>query len=228
VQVLRVNGGARLAGTVDVVGAKNSVLKLMAAALLAPGRTTIGNLPAISDVTIMRALLERLGCEVGESASGAADAMADSVHITVPERPSSEAPYELVRRIRGSICVLGPLLARTGQARVAMPGGDAIGSRPLDMHMAGLTKMGADVRVEHGYVVAEAGELRGAQIWLDFPSVGATKNIVTGQCSPRARPCWTTRHASRRSSTCAGCCASWAPRSRASARPRCGSPASRD
>jgi UDP-N-acetylglucosamine 1-carboxyvinyltransferase len=120
-------------------------------------------------------LLERLGCEVDESGSGSTD----EVRITVPDRPESEAPYELVRRIRGSICVLGPLLARTGRARVAMPGGDAIGSRPLDMHFAGLVKMGADVRVEHGYVVAEAPELRGTQIWLDFPSVGATENILT-------------------------------------------------
>ncbi|HEU5005441.1 MAG TPA: UDP-N-acetylglucosamine 1-carboxyvinyltransferase [Jatrophihabitantaceae bacterium] len=174
-QVLRVNGGARLAGSVDVVGAKNSVLKLMAAALLAPGCTTLGNLPAISDVAIMRQLLERLGCAVDESGSGSTD----EVRITVPDLPESEAPYELVRRIRGSICVLGPLLARTGRARVAMPGGDAIGSRPLDMHFAGLVKMGADVRVEHGYVVAEAPELRGTQIWLDFPSVGATENILT-------------------------------------------------
>jgi UDP-N-acetylglucosamine 1-carboxyvinyltransferase len=174
-----VNGGARLAGSVDVVGAKNSVLKLMAAALLAPGRTTLGNLPAISDVAIMRQLLERLGCEVEESGPVSADSATDSVHITVPDLPESEAPYELVRRIRGSICVLGPLLARTGRARVAMPGGDAIGSRPLDMHFAGLVKMGADVRVEHGYVVAEAAELRGTQIWLDFPSVGATENILT-------------------------------------------------
>jgi UDP-N-acetylglucosamine 1-carboxyvinyltransferase len=91
----------------------------------------------------------------------------------------SEAPYELVRKIRGSICVLGPLLARTGRAKVALPGGDAIGSRPLDMHFAGLERMGAEVRVEHGYVRAEASELRGATIWLDFPSVGATENILT-------------------------------------------------
>ena len=168
------NGGARLAGSVDVVGAKNSVLKLMAAALLAPGCTTLGNLPAISDVAIMHQLLGRLGCEVGESESGATD----EVRITVPDLPESEAPYELVRRIRGSICVLGPLLARTGRARVAMPGGDAIGSRPLDMHFAGLQRMGADVRVEHGYVVAEAPALQGASIWLDFPSVGATENLL--------------------------------------------------
>jgi UDP-N-acetylglucosamine 1-carboxyvinyltransferase len=175
VQVLRVTGGARLAGEVEVGGAKNSVLKLMAAALLATGETTIGNLPAISDVQIMHKLLERLGCEVRESGDGTVD----RVRITVPEAPAWEAPYELVHKIRGSICVLGPLLARTGRAKVALPGGDAIGSRPLDMHFAGLERMGAEVRVEHGYIRASAPELRGATIWLDFPSVGATENILT-------------------------------------------------
>ena len=174
-QVLRVTGGARLAGEVSVVGAKNSVLKLMAAALLAPGETTIGNLPAISDVSTMHELLGRLGCEVTESVQG----RVDSVRVRVPERPMSEAPYELVRKIRGSICVLGPLLARTGRARVALPGGDAIGSRPLDMHFSGLERMGADIRTEHGYIIAEASGLRAATIWLDFPSVGATENILT-------------------------------------------------
>lgn len=168
-------GGARLAGSVDVVGAKNSVLKLMAAALLAPGDTTLGNLPAISDVTIMRGLLERLGCGVVETEHGAID----RVTITTPDTLNPEAPYELVRKIRGSICVLGPLLARTGHAKVALPGGDAIGSRPLDMHFAGLERMGAEIRTEHGYIVAEAPDLRGASIWLDFPSVGATENIMT-------------------------------------------------
>jgi UDP-N-acetylglucosamine 1-carboxyvinyltransferase len=175
VQVLRVTGGARLAGTVDVVGAKNSVLKLMAAALLAPGDTTIGNLPAISDVAIMRELLERLGCTVTESTHESVD----RVTISAPDELNPEAPYDLVRRIRGSICVLGPLLARTRRAKVALPGGDAIGSRPLDMHFAGLSRMGADIRTEHGYVVAEADDLHGASIWLDFPSVGATENIMT-------------------------------------------------
>jgi UDP-N-acetylglucosamine 1-carboxyvinyltransferase len=169
------HGRARLAGEVSVVGAKNSVLKLMAAALLAPGETTIGNLPAISDVSTMHELLGRLGCEVTESVQG----RVDSVRVRVPERPMSEAPYELVRKIRGSICVLGPLLARTGRARVALPGGDAIGSRPLDMHFSGLERMGADIRTEHGYIIAEASGLRAATIWLDFPSVGATENILT-------------------------------------------------
>ena len=158
-----------------MVGAKNSVLKLMAAALLAPGETSIGNLPAISDVTIMHELLERLGCAVTESVADAAD----RVRIDVPDQPLWDAPYELVRKIRGSICVLGPLLARTGRAKVALPGGDAIGSRPLDMHIGGLQRMGAEVHVEHGYIVAEAPQLTGASIWLDFPSVGATENLLT-------------------------------------------------
>jgi UDP-N-acetylglucosamine 1-carboxyvinyltransferase len=175
VQVLRVTGGARLAGTVEVVGAKNSVLKLMAAALLAPGDNVIGNLPAISDVTIMRELLERLGCTVTESEHDSID----RVTISTPAELNSEAPYELVRKIRGSICVLGPLLARTRHAKVALPGGDAIGSRPLDMHFAGLERMGAEIRTEHGYILADAPDLRGASIWLDFPSVGATENIMT-------------------------------------------------
>ena len=168
-------GGARLEGAVDVVGAKNSVLKLMAAALLAPGDTTLGNLPAISDVTIMRQLLEGMGCGVTESGDGATD----QVTITTPPTLQSEAPYELVRKIRGSICVLGPLIARTGGAKVALPGGDAIGTRPLDMHFSGLERMGVDISIQHGFVVAEARQLRGAPIWLDFPSVGATENIMT-------------------------------------------------
>jgi UDP-N-acetylglucosamine 1-carboxyvinyltransferase len=176
VQVLRVMGGARLVGEVPIVGAKNSVLKLMAAALLAPGESTITNLPAISDVTIMNRLLERLGCEVREDRDAFGT---DVVSITVPDLPEHEAPYELVRKIRGSICVLGPLLTRCGKAQVALPGGDAIGSRPLDMHFMGLERMGAQVRVEHGFIIAEADELRGATIWLDFPSVGATENILT-------------------------------------------------
>ena len=149
-EVLRVVGGARLTGEVTVVGAKNSVLKLMAAALLAPGQTTIANLPAISDVGIMHELLVRLGCEVCESGDG----NVDQVEVTVPDEPRFQAPYELVRKIRGSIAVLGPLLARTGRAKVALPGGDAIGSRPLDMHIAGLERMGAQVRTEHPFNVA--------------------------------------------------------------------------
>jgi UDP-N-acetylglucosamine 1-carboxyvinyltransferase len=165
-----VAGGARLSGEVCVTGAKNSVLKLMAAALLAEGTTTLTNVPAILDVPVMSQLVERLGCSV----TGAAP----EVVIDVPGALGHEADYDLVRRIRGSISVLGPLVARCGEAKVALPGGDAIGSRPLDMHIAGLVKLGATVEIEHGYVVARAPRLTGAQVWLDFPSVGATENLL--------------------------------------------------
>jgi UDP-N-acetylglucosamine 1-carboxyvinyltransferase len=165
-----VAGGARLQGDVPVTGAKNSVLKLMAAALLGEGTTRLTNVPRILDVPVMAELLQRLGCEV-EQRDGTVD-------IAVPARPGHEADYDLVRRIRGSIAVLGPLVARVGEAKVALPGGDAIGSRPLDMHIAGLEKLGATVEIEHGYVVARAGRLTGTSLWLDFPSVGATENLL--------------------------------------------------
>ena len=163
-------GSARLAGEVQVTGAKNSVLKLMAASLLAPGRTTLTAVPDILDVSIMSELLRRLGCDVGREER--------TVVIDVPERPGHEADYDLVRRMRASIAVLGPLLARCGQAKVALPGGDAIGSRGLDMHVAGLQKLGATVQSEHGYLLASAPRLTGAPVWLDFPSVGATETLV--------------------------------------------------
>jgi UDP-N-acetylglucosamine 1-carboxyvinyltransferase len=168
-----VTGGARLAGEVRVTGAKNSVLKLMAAALLAEGTTTLTEVPRILDVEIMGELLRRLGCEVHYAAD------AGRVEITVPERPGHQADYDLVRRMRASICVLGPLVARCGEADVALPGGDNIGSRGLDMHVAGLERLGAVVANQHGYLVARAPRgLRGATIWLDFPSVGATENLL--------------------------------------------------
>jgi UDP-N-acetylglucosamine 1-carboxyvinyltransferase len=169
----RVVGGARLQGEVRVTGAKNSVLKVMAAALLAEGRTTLTEVPRILDVEIMGELLRRLGCTVDY------DPEAATVAIDVPAVLGHQADYDLVRRIRASICVLGPLIARCGQAEVAMPGGDAIGSRPLDFHVAGLTKLGAELDSEHGYIVARAPKgLTGATVWLDFPSVGATENIL--------------------------------------------------
>src|SRR5690625_673933 len=168
---VRVSGGASLRGSLDVEGAKNSALKLMAATLLAPGQSTLHRIPAILDVDFMVRLLERLGARVERAGS--------SMTIDVPEQISHAAPYEIVRRLRASICVLGPLLARRGAADVALPGGDAIGSRGLDMHLAGLEKLGATLGIEHGFVVARAdGGLKGASILLDFPSVGATENIV--------------------------------------------------
>ncbi len=175
-QAFRVTGGRQLSGEIGVVGAKNSVLKLMAAALLAEGRTTISNVPDILDVAIMAELLRRLGCQVShESPSPVAGG---TVTIDVPQTPHHQADYDLVRRMRASICVLGPLIARCGAADVALPGGDAIGSRGLDMHVAGLQKLGATFDSEHGFLVAKAESLHGGQIWLDFPSVGATENIL--------------------------------------------------
>lgn len=168
----RIHGGARLVGEVHVGGAKNSVLKLMAASLLAVGRTTIANVPAIADVEIMSDLLRRLGCTVTHEGS--------LLTIDVPATPSHRADYDLVRKMRASINVLGPLVARIGRAEVALPGGDAIGSRGLDFHIKGLESLGATAHVEHGYVIAEAPQgLTGAAISLDFPSVGATENLMT-------------------------------------------------
>jgi UDP-N-acetylglucosamine 1-carboxyvinyltransferase len=169
----RVIGGAGLRGEVSVVGAKNSALKLMAGALLAVGRTKLSNVPAIIDVTIMAELLRRLGCTVDY------DPDAGAVELDVPENIMHRADYELVRALRASICVLGPLVARCGRADVAVPGGDAIGSRGLDLHAKGLETLGATVHVNHGYLIAEApGGLHGGDIRLDFPSVGATENIL--------------------------------------------------
>jgi UDP-N-acetylglucosamine 1-carboxyvinyltransferase len=171
VDVIRVKGGARLAGDVHVGGAKNSALKLMAVALLAEGRSSVHNVPRITDIGIMAEVLRRLGCHVTLAAGVAT--------IDVPAEPGSEADYDLVRRLRASICVLGPLLARRGYVRVALPGGDMIGSRGLDMHITGLARMGAEITGEHGFVIASApGGLRGSKIWLDFPSVGATENLL--------------------------------------------------
>ncbi len=170
----RVVGGARLSGTVKVSGAKNSALKLMAATLLAPGKSTITNLPDIADVEYMGELLTRLGCTVS------IDKAKSEVSIDVPEKIAHRADYDLVRKLRASINVLGPLITRVGEAEVALPGGDAIGSRGLDFHISGLTDMGAQVHSEHGYVIAKAPTgLTGAKITLEFPSVGATENIMT-------------------------------------------------
>ncbi|GAB2983587.1 UDP-N-acetylglucosamine 1-carboxyvinyltransferase [Saccharothrix stipae] len=166
----RVQGGARLVGEVAVVGAKNSVLKLMAAALLAEGTTTITNCPEILDVPLMADVLRSLGCEV--TLDGRV------VTITTPKELNHRADSEAMGKLRASVCVLGPLVGRCKRAVVALPGGDAIGNRPLDMHQNGLRKLGAHSEIEHGCVIAEAEGLHGAQIWLDFPSVGATENIL--------------------------------------------------
>ncbi len=166
-------GGARLSGSVRVSGAKNSALKLMAAALLAPGETVLEDVPDILDVTYMGGLLGHMGVAVSRDGT--------TVRMRVPDGSQlhHRAPYGLVRRLRASISVLGPLVGRCGAAEVALPGGDNIGSRGLDMHLAGLERLGAQVGIEHGNVVARApAGLRGATVWLDFPSVGATENLL--------------------------------------------------
>jgi UDP-N-acetylglucosamine 1-carboxyvinyltransferase len=167
-----VRPGAPLRGTVRVSGmTKNAGLKQMAAALLAPGTTVLRNVTRVADLDVM---IDLLG-EIGVAATWDAEVLT----IEVPEVLTPEAPYELVSRMRASINVLGPLLARSGSARVAMPGGDNIGSRKLDMHFAALEAMGAELDVVHGFIEARCPALCGARVVLDFPSVGATETVLT-------------------------------------------------
>jgi UDP-N-acetylglucosamine 1-carboxyvinyltransferase len=167
---LLVTGGRRLQGAVRIGGAKNSALKLMAASLLADGVTVIENVPRIVDCFTMAEVLEYLGATVAWHGR--------TLSIDTTNADGVEAPYELVRKMRASIVVLGPLLARHGHARVAMPGGCNIGSRKIDLHLRGLERMGVEFSYEHGYVEAKAPSLRGALVSLDFPSVGATENLL--------------------------------------------------
>ncbi|NEK57411.1 UDP-N-acetylglucosamine 1-carboxyvinyltransferase [Geodermatophilus sabuli] len=176
-ECFEVTGGTALTGRVRVTGAKNSALKLMAAALLAAGRTTIEEVPDILDVSIMSEVLRRLGCDVRYERYPHGGG-GGRVVVDVPDEPATETDYDLVRKMRASISVLGPLVARCGSARVALPGGDAIGSRGLDMHISGLERLGATIESEHGFLVATAPRLTGTSLWLDFPSVGATENLV--------------------------------------------------
>ena len=168
-EAIVVDGGRPLAGTVRVGGAKNSALKLMAAALLAPGVTTLRNVPDISDVAVMAEVLERLGARVVRTDH--------TLTIDTTTLTSYEAPYDLVVRMRASTCVLGALIGRSGRAHVAMPGGCNIGSRKVDIHIAGLEQLGVAISTEHGYIDA-SGPAHGARVALDFPSVGATENLL--------------------------------------------------
>lgn len=167
-----VSGGARLSGEVRVEGAKNSALKLIAAALLAPGASTITNVPDIGDVDLM--------CDVARGLGARVERFDHSVVVDATSLTSFEAPYEIVARMRASTAVLGPLVARLGRSHVALPGGCAIGSRGVDMHIRGLEELGAIITLEHGYINAAApeGGLVGAHVTLDFPSVGATENLL--------------------------------------------------
>ncbi len=170
-QKILIRGGRALRGTVAVSGSKNAGLPLLFASLLTPERCTIRGLPRVADITTSLRLLERLGALVG-------DGEFSTIMVEARTLTSSEAPYDLVKTMRASFLALGPLVARTGRARVSTPGGCAIGSRPVDIHLAGLERLGARIRQAHGYVEAEAPRLRGARITLDFPSVGATENVM--------------------------------------------------
>ena len=174
-----INGGTPLEGRVIVSGAKNSALKLMAASLLAPGKTVLHNVPLINDVYTMADVLRELGALVTIEP--------DRLEIDASKDLSITAPYELVRRMRASILVMGPLLARMKRARVAMPGGCNIGPRKIDFHLSGLEKLGAHIDVEHGFINVAADHLTGDVIGLDYPSVGATENLIMAACMARGR-----------------------------------------
>ena len=167
---LLVRGGQCLHGQVAVSGAKNSALKLMAASLLAPGVSVLHNVPDIQDVRTMQEVLEYLGAVV-EFADG-------TMSVDTSAVQSHVAPYDLVQRMRASIQIMGPLVARFGRARVAMPGGCNLGPRKIDIHLRGLAEMGAAVRSDHGFVEVTARRLRGVDLFLDYPSVGATENLL--------------------------------------------------
>lgn len=169
-EAILVRPSGPLTGTVPISGAKNSVLKVMAATLLAPGTYTIRNVPQIEDVAIMAELLEAMGVTVAH--------VGDVLTVDVGEDVIPEAPYELVEKMRASVVVLGPLLARFGEARVALPGGDDFGSRPIDIHLRALADLGAHIETKRGFVIARAEQLLGARIILDFPSVTATENVL--------------------------------------------------
>lgn len=172
-----IEGGRPLAGTVRASGAKNAVLPAMAACLLAGGRSVLGNVPNVMDVRTMRRLLLRLGCRV--------DFEGGTMAVGVPDKLRCQAEYEIVKQMRASYYVLGPLLARFGTARVSLPGGCAIGARPIDLHLKGMEALGARVEIVHGYVSAKAKQLRGARINLSGskgPSVGATINVMMAAC----------------------------------------------
>lgn len=166
-----VEGGRRLEGQIQISGAKNSALKLMAASLLARGKTVLSNVPRISDVFTMSEVLEHLGARVEFEGS--------EMSIDASGEIEGEAPYELVQKMRASINVLGPLLARCGHARVAMPGGCNIGNRTVDIHERALEQMGVAFQFDHGYLEGAAGRLTGRRIVLEFPSRGATENLLT-------------------------------------------------
>jgi UDP-N-acetylglucosamine 1-carboxyvinyltransferase len=179
-QKIVINGGKRLRGEVHVSGSKNAALPILASALLARGRSTFRNVPALGDVRTMGRLLKRLGADVVDAGKGV-------MRIDTTDAAGHEAPYELVKTMRASVLVLGPLVARTGKARVSLPGGCAIGARPIDQHLKGLEAMGARIELARGYVKATARRLRGASIVFDMVTVTGTENLMMAAALARGR-----------------------------------------
>ena len=170
--IMRIDGGVPLNGSIKAQGAKNAALPVMAACLLLKGGTlTLDNVPDLYDINTMRELLKSLGVNIKDLA-------ANKIALEVPEDIKYEAPENLVRKMRALSLVLGPLLARCGKAVMPLPGGCSIGSRPIDLHLKGLVQMGAKIEIRSGVVYAKADKLRGRRIYLDFPSVGATENLM--------------------------------------------------
>lgn len=167
---LVIEGPCKLEGSVKVSGSKNASLPILAASLLFPGKTVFHNLPGLSDIRFFLQILESLGAKTGRE-NGAVWVDASSID-------SVKADYELVRKMRASVLVLGPLLSRFKEAEVSLPGGCAIGSRPVDIHLSGMEKLGAAIKLEGGYIKAKCEKLKGAKIVLPFPSVGATENLM--------------------------------------------------
>ena len=182
-QKIVIRGGARLSGEVRVSGAKNAALPILASALLAEGRSIYRNVPALGDVRTMGRLLGNLGAEVTAKPNGLT--WVDTQRVG--RAGDLEAPYELVKTMRASVLVLGPLVARYGRARVSLPGGCAIGARPIDQHLKGLAAMGAKIELAHGYVIARARRLRGATIVFDLVTVTGTENLMMAAALARGR-----------------------------------------
>jgi len=170
-ETFKLEGGNRLQGQVKISGAKNASLVIMCAAVLAEGTTILENVPRIRDVEVMTDILTHLGADIRWNEDG-------DLVIHCPATMKVDTPYELSRQLRASNLLLGPLAGRYGEARISLPGGCDIGSRPMDLHMKGLAALGAAVSLEHGYIEARALHLEGARVYLDFPSVGATENII--------------------------------------------------
>ncbi|WP_394836250.1 UDP-N-acetylglucosamine 1-carboxyvinyltransferase [Pendulispora rubella] len=180
---IRVRGGATLRGKVRISGAKNAALPILCATLLSDGASRLRNVPALRDIHTTSALLRFLGRGV--------EIHGPEVHVAAGSNVRPEAPYELVKQMRASVLVLGPLLARFGRAKVSLPGGCAIGARPIDQHLKGLEAMGANIRLERGYVIAEGpnggGRLRGAEVYFDLPTVTGTENLMMAAALAKGR-----------------------------------------